>query len=57
VGAFNIAAQLFRRTGLHIEMSNSDGDNFTKNLVTIRAEPRAALAVYAPAAFCKCTGL
>jgi HK97 family phage major capsid protein len=57
VGAFKVAAQLFRRHGLLIELSNSDGDNFTKNLLTIRAENRATLAVYAPAAFTEVTGL
>jgi hypothetical protein len=31
-------------------MSDSDSDNFTKNLITIRAERRLALAIEAPAA-------
>jgi HK97 family phage major capsid protein len=57
VGDFARAAQLFRREGVLIEMSNSDGDNFTRNLVTILAELRALVATYAPAAFCDCTGL
>jgi len=57
VGDFARAAQLFRRQGLLIEMSNSDGDNFTRNLVTVLAELRALVATYAPAAFCDVTGL
>ena len=57
VGAFNAAAQLFRRTGLLIEGTNCDGDDFVRNLMTIRAELRAALAVYHGSAFCEVTGL
>ncbi len=57
VGAFDVAAQLFRRTGLLVELSNTDGDNFTRNLVTVLAELRAALAVYSPSAFCEVSGL
>lgn len=57
VGAYNAAAQIFRRQGLTIAMSNSDRDNFVRNLITILAELRAALAVYAPSAFCEVTGI
>jgi HK97 family phage major capsid protein len=56
VGAFATASQLFRRMGLLIEATNTDQDDFIKNLVTIRAELRAALAIYAGAAFCEVTG-
>jgi hypothetical protein len=55
VGDFARAAQLFRRTGLLIEMSNSDSNNFTQNLITVLAELRALVATYAPAAFCEVT--
>lgn len=51
VGAFNTAAQVFRRTGLMVEASNSHDDFFVQNLTAIRAEERLALAVYRPAAF------
>ena len=57
VGAFRTAAQIFRRKGLTIESTNSDNDDFQKNLVTIRAEERLALCVYQPNKFCKVTGI
>lgn len=44
------AATFYNREGVVVEMSDSDGDNFTKNLITIRAERRCALAVERPAA-------
>jgi HK97 family phage major capsid protein len=51
VGAFQQAAQIFRKGGIRVEASNSHADFFIKNLVAIRAEERLALAVYRPAAF------
>lgn len=51
LGAFRTAAQVFRRSGLSIEASNSHDLHFTKNLVAIRAEQRLALCVYRPSAF------
>lgn len=50
VGAFRQAATIHNREGVVVEMSDSDADNFTKNLVTIRAERRLALTVEVPAA-------
>jgi HK97 family phage major capsid protein len=38
------------RMGTVLEMSESDSDNFQKNLVTVRAETRGALLNFAPAA-------
>jgi HK97 family phage major capsid protein len=57
VGAFKLGAQVFRRQGITVETTNSNVDDFTKNLITIRAEERLALAVYRPLAFCTVTGL
>jgi HK97 family phage major capsid protein len=56
-GAFNSAAQFFRKGGVRVEASNSHQDFFTRNLTAIRAEERGALAVYRPAAFGKITSL
>lgn len=57
VGAFAQAAQIFRKGGITVEASNSHQDYFAKGLVAIRAEQRAALAVYRPGAFGEVTGL
>jgi HK97 family phage major capsid protein len=51
IGGFREAAQLFRRQGITVEMTNSNGTDFEQNLVTVRAESRLALAVYRPGAF------
>jgi HK97 family phage major capsid protein len=50
VGAFRQAYTVYNREGVVVELSDSDSDNFTKNLVTIRAERRLALATEVPAA-------
>lgn len=50
VGAFSQAYTLYNREGVVVELSESDSDNFTKNLITIRAERRLALATEVPAA-------
>jgi ATP-dependent protease ClpP protease subunit len=57
VGAFQIGAELFMRQALTLDMTNSDQDDFIKNLLTLRAELRAALAVPHPLAFCQITGV
>jgi HK97 family phage major capsid protein len=50
-GAFNIAAQIFDRMEIEVLLSTENADDFERNLVTIRAEERLALAVYRPEAF------
>lgn len=48
VGDFAQAGTIYEREGVVVEMSDSDSDNFTKNLITIRAERRLALATERP---------
>lgn len=50
VGAFRMGAQLFDRWDARVEVGYVN-DDFTKNMVTILAEERLALAVYRPEAF------
>jgi HK97 family phage major capsid protein len=57
VGAFRLGAQIFRREGIRVEATNTNSDDFVKNLITIRAEERLALAVYRPKAFATVTGI
>jgi len=52
-GAFKLGAQIFDREDANVEISTEDDTNFRKNLVTIRAEERLALAVYRPESFIK----
>jgi HK97 family phage major capsid protein len=53
VGGFAESAQIFRRQGITVEMTDSNVDDFVNNLITLRAEERLALAVYRPAGFGK----
>jgi HK97 family phage major capsid protein len=50
VGAFGDHGTIYDRESVVVEMSDSDSDNFTKNLITLRAERRLALASEVPAA-------
>lgn len=54
VGAFKPAASVVTQAGngQRVEVSNSDQDDFIKNMVTVRIEERLVLAVRVPAAFC-----
>jgi HK97 family phage major capsid protein len=56
VGAFKLGGTIWRRTGMTIEITNCDQDDFVKNLVTIRAEERLTMSLYFPTAFVQCTG-
>jgi HK97 family phage major capsid protein len=57
VGAFKTGAQIFRRSGMSVQASNSHADYFVKNLTAIRAETRLALTVYRPQGFGTVTGM
>ena len=51
VGAFKTCASVVTNGGIRVETTNSDQDDFVKNLMTIRAEERLALAVRRPNGF------
>lgn len=51
VGAFGLAARLHDRMDVEVLISSEDRDNFIKNMLTIHAEERTALAVRVPDAF------
>lgn len=46
----SMAAQLWDRMAMTVELSREDSDNFRKNMVTLLAEERLALTVYRPSA-------
>jgi HK97 family phage major capsid protein len=50
VGNFDLAAQLFDRMEIEVLLSTENSTDFEKNLVTLRAEERVALAIYSPLA-------
>jgi len=50
VGAFKAAATIYDRMDTEVLISSEDRDNFVKNMLTVRAEKRLALAVKRPAA-------
>lgn len=57
VGAFKLGGQVFYRQGITVESTNSNEDDFKRNLIALRAEQREALAIYRPKAFCTVTGV
>ncbi len=57
VGSFQQGAQLWRRGGVSIEVSNQHASYFQQNLLMIRAESRRALCVYRPSSFTTISGL
>lgn len=50
-GAFKLGAQVFDRWAARVEIATENEDDFIKNLITVLAEERLALAVYRPEAF------
>jgi HK97 family phage major capsid protein len=55
VGAFKTCGSVVANGGVSVEAVNTNEDDFVKNLMTIRAEERLALAVRRPAGFKKLT--
>ncbi|MFW2829883.1 phage major capsid protein [Sphingomonas sp. ID0503] len=55
VGAFKMAATLYDRLSVEVLISSENADDFEKNLLTMRAEERIALAVKRAAALIKGT--
>lgn len=55
VGALKIATTVYRKGGVRVESTNSDGSKFTKDVITTRIEERLALAVRVPLAIVKGT--
>jgi HK97 family phage major capsid protein len=50
LGAFNLAAQIFDREDIAVEIATQNEDDFVHNIVTIRGEERLALAIHRPEA-------
>jgi HK97 family phage major capsid protein len=50
-GAFRNAAQLFDREDANVVISTENADDFERNMISVRCEERAALAVYRPEGF------
>lgn len=57
LGDFQLYAQIFRKRGITIKVSDSHSDFFIKGKQAIRIDERMTLAIYRPAAFCKVTGI
>lgn len=51
VGAFKMGATVYDRMGVEVLISTENTDDFEKNLATMRAEERVAIAVKRPQAF------
>lgn len=56
VGAFKMGASIVRKSGVTVNIANTNEDDFIHNLITILIEERLALAVRRPAAFVEIGG-
>jgi HK97 family phage major capsid protein len=52
VGAFQRGGAFARRSGVRVQATNTNEDDFVNNLMTIRAEERGVVLIYRPSAFC-----
>ena len=57
IGAFRPMAQVFDREEANVVIATENEDDFVKNMITVRAEERLAMAVYRPEAFVKIADL
>ena len=48
IGDLQLGATIYDRQAIQVAMTESDGDDFKKNLITIRVERRLAFAVEQP---------
>jgi HK97 family phage major capsid protein len=55
VGNFTLAAELFDRESVTVDIAFENEDDFIKNLITVRGEERVLLATYYPLALIKGT--
>jgi HK97 family phage major capsid protein len=57
LGDFQLYAEIFRRRGANVKVSDSHSDYFIKGKLAVRADKRLTMAIYRAAAFCKVTGI
>lgn len=57
VGAFQAHSALITRWGMDVQASNSDGTDFIKDIIKVKARVRLGLGIFRLPAFCKITGL
>lgn len=53
VGGFGYGAHMYQRTGVQVDLSTENADDFEKNMMTMRVEERIGLGVRRPYAFSK----
>lgn len=55
IGDYNLGADILQLTNVNVAISWEDGDNFKKNMATVRVEAEEAFPIYRPNAFRKLT--